>query len=203
MSIVAGPPGGGKSSFFALSNFADRVFNADDRAAELNGGSFRNIPISVRAKVNAEFEKFVHANIRAGTSFALETTLRSAITFEQSKLARRNGFRVLMVYVALDNIQAHIERVRRRAAKGGHSASESTLRRIYANSLGNLPTALIPRHSGIDFVQIYDNSQPEERPVMVLEVEHGKIVLLADDFPVWLQRALGWTEEDLARHRQS
>ena len=38
MVIIAGPPGAGKSSIFSLSDFADNVFNADDRAAELNGG---------------------------------------------------------------------------------------------------------------------------------------------------------------------
>jgi len=94
MFIAAGPPGGGKSSLFVLSHFADRVFNTDDRTAELNSGSYENIPPSVRAIVNREFEEFVHANIRAGASFALETTLRSTITFEQARLARQNGFRV-------------------------------------------------------------------------------------------------------------
>jgi predicted ABC-type ATPase len=92
MFIVAGPPGGGKSSFFALSGFAEHVFNADDRAAELNAGSYENIPTAVRAAVNREFEEFVHGNIRAGASFALETTLRSTITFEQARLARENDF---------------------------------------------------------------------------------------------------------------
>ncbi len=112
MFIAAGPPGGGKSSLFVLSRFADRVFNADDRAAELNGGSYENIPTSVRTVVNREFQEFVHANIRAGASF----------------------------YVALDTVERHIERVMRRAARGGHSASERTLRKIHASSLGNLPT---------------------------------------------------------------
>lgn len=100
MFIVAGPPGGGKSSFFGLAGFCDHVFNADDRAAELNHGSYEQIPISVRAEVNREFEEFIHTNIRAGTSFALETTLRSMITFEQARLAREKGFRVSMFYVA-------------------------------------------------------------------------------------------------------
>jgi hypothetical protein len=59
MFIAAGPPGGGKSSFFALSGFADRVFNADDRAAELNGGSFENIPTSERLRT---------ANLRSSSS---------------------------------------------------------------------------------------------------------------------------------------
>ena len=40
MFIVAGPPGGGKSSSFAIFDVADHVFNADDRAAELNRASY-------------------------------------------------------------------------------------------------------------------------------------------------------------------
>src|SRR6266567_4400496 len=192
MFIVAGPPGGGKSSFFALSGFARLAFNADDRAAELNGGSYENIPTSVRAAVNREFEEFVHGNIRAGTSFALETTLRSTITFEQARLAGENGFRVSMFYVALDTVERHIERVMRRAARGGHSASESTLRRIHASSMANLPLALRPNKSGIEFVRIYDNSRFEGRPTLVLEAGRGKIVRLATEFPGWLQQALGW-----------
>lgn len=118
----------------------------------------------MRAAVNREFEEFVLGNIRAGTSFALETTLRSTITFEQAKLAREHGFRVSMFYVALDTVERHIERVMRRAARGGHSASESTLRKIHASSLGNLPTALIPNESGIEIVQIDDNSPSDSRP---------------------------------------
>jgi|ERR1700733_3986086 len=197
MFVVAGLPGGGKSSFFALSGFADHVFNADDRAAELNAGSYENIPTAVRAAVNGEFEDFVHGNIQAGTSFALETTLRSAMTFEQAKLARENGFRVSMFYVALDTVERHIERVMRRAARGGHSASESTLRKIHASSLGNLPTALVPNESGIEIVQIYDNSRSDSRPRLALEPRRGRIVRLADSFPEWLQQALGWTQHDL------
>jgi hypothetical protein len=48
MFIVAGPPGAGKSSLFALSDFVRNVFNADDRAAQVNGGSYERIPLPVR-----------------------------------------------------------------------------------------------------------------------------------------------------------
>jgi dephospho-CoA kinase len=41
MIVVAGPPGSGKSSRFPLSRFGVDWFNADDRAAELNLGSFQ------------------------------------------------------------------------------------------------------------------------------------------------------------------
>ena len=202
MFIIAGPPGGGKSSLFSLSAYADQVFNADDRAAQLNYGSYESIPLSVREVVNREFEKFVHANIRAGISFALETTLRNTIIYEQAKLARENGFRVSMWYVALDTVEHHIERVKRRAARGGHSASERTLRRIHTSSLGNLPLALMPEKSGIEIVRIYDNSRFESRPELVLEARGGRTVRVAEDFPGWLQAALGWPQHVLELHRK-
>jgi predicted ABC-type ATPase len=129
--------------------------------------------------------------------------LRSVITFEQATLAKENGFRVSMFYGALDTVERHIERVMRRAARGGHSASESTLRRIHASSLRNLPTALIPGESGIEIVQIYDNSGSEGQPLLVLEERLGRIVRVAGNFPEWVRQALGWTPQEVERHRSA
>jgi hypothetical protein len=55
--VVAGPPGSGKSSRFPLSRFGVDWFNADDRAAELNLGSFHKIPAEIRSRVNIEFQQ--------------------------------------------------------------------------------------------------------------------------------------------------
>jgi hypothetical protein len=44
-------PGGGKSTAFGLRAFADRIFNADDRPAKPNGGSYRGIPMAIRTQV--------------------------------------------------------------------------------------------------------------------------------------------------------
>ena len=60
---------------------SQRMINADDRAAELNGGSYVGIPKETRKAVNREFEAFVLDCIARRNSFAIETTLRSAITF--------------------------------------------------------------------------------------------------------------------------
>jgi predicted ABC-type ATPase len=201
MFIVAGPPGAGKSSVFPLAVFADRVFNADDRAAELNGGSYRAIPLQIRSEVNREFEQFVRDSIAAGRSFALETTLRSKVTFEQARLAKSLGFSVFLVYVALDGFDRHLERVKRRAIRGGHAASESTLRRIHESSMANLPIALDPAKSGIGDVLVFDNSAEEQRPRLALEVREGQVVYISDRFPAWLQSALNWTIQDLDRAR--
>jgi predicted ABC-type ATPase len=194
MFIVAGPPGAGKSKNFPLVELARRIFNADDRAAEINGGSYRSIPLEVRRQVNREFETFVEANIANGTSFALETTLRSTVTFEQARMAKSVGFRVSMTYVALDSFESHLARVTIRARIGDHSASESTLRSIYQSSLANLPAAPDPTNSRIDDIQIYDNTAFNQPPRLVLESVNGLITREAENFPAWLRTALNRTD---------
>jgi predicted ABC-type ATPase len=106
-----------------------------------------------------------------------------------------------MFYVALDTVERHIDRVMRRAANGGHSASERTLRGIYASSLANLPTALNPDASGVDVVQIYDNSRLESRPILVMEARRGRITRPSEGFPEWLRQTLGWTPYEVERQR--
>ena len=163
----------------------------------------REIPLHIRREVNREFEQFVHDCIAAGCTFALETTLRSRVTFEQAKLARSLGFNVLMIYVALDGFDRHLERVQRRASRGGHAASESTLRRIHESSMANLPIALDPDQSGIGDVRVFDNSADEQTPRLKLEVRQGRVFYISPDFPSWLQSALNWTVLDIQQARLS
>lgn len=186
MIVVAGPPGSGKSSLYPLSSFGCAYFNADDRAAELNGGSYVAIPVGVRQIVNREFEAFVLGSIERRVSFAIETTLRSDITFEQARLAKEAGLQVEMRYLALRDFETHLERVKARADAGGHSASEATLRRIYDASLRNLRRAI----QELDLVWAYDNTELDASHPLVLETRNGEIQFLADDPPSWLNKAL-------------
>ena len=107
-----------------------------------------------------------------------------------------------MIYVALDSFDRHLERVTRRALVGGHAASESTLRRIYESSLRNLPAALNPAESSIEAVRIFDNSTFQTVPKLALETRGGRIVRIADDFPVWLLSALHWSESEIQNRRR-
>lgn len=47
MIVVAGPAGSGKSTAFPVAATGVDYFNIDDRAAALNNGSYRNIPIEL------------------------------------------------------------------------------------------------------------------------------------------------------------
>jgi predicted ABC-type ATPase len=187
MIVVAGPPGSGKSSAFPVAGFGIRHFNADDRAAELNGGSYRGISTNIREIVNAEFEAFVQGCIARLESFAIETTLRSEVTFHQARLAKMAGFETNMRYLALHDFSAHLKRVKARADAGGHSASETTLRRIYQASLANLTRAV----TEMDGLWVYDNSLVGGPPTLLLQSEKGAIRFLIDTPPNWLNTALG------------
>jgi predicted ABC-type ATPase len=74
MYVVAGPSGSGKTSAFPVSRFGCDYFNADDHAAQLNGGSYVGIPKSIRAIVGPICEKFIQDHIAADKDFATETT---------------------------------------------------------------------------------------------------------------------------------
>jgi len=185
MLVVAGPPGGGKSSTFPVAEMECDYFDADRRCAELNGGSWRSIPQSIRNIANREFEAFIEEHIAERKSFTFETTLRSAITFEQSKKARQAGFKLEMVYVALRSVDLHLERVAARADGGGHSASEGKLREIHASSMVNLRQAL----AEFDEVRVYDNSGPG--PELALICQSGRVTWTSSDAPQWASAAAG------------
>jgi predicted ABC-type ATPase len=185
MVVVAGPPGGGKSTAFPVNSFGIAFFNADDRAAELNGGSYIGISGQIREWVNGEYEGFVIDCIRRRRSFAIETTLGSDITFQQARLAKEAGFEIEMRYMALATFELHLERVKARADAGGHSASESTLRRIHSASMANLPGAI----EETDELWVYDNTALGGPPRLVMEVRASSIVFLADP-PAWLVTAI-------------
>ena len=115
-------------------------------------------------------------------SFAIETTLRSSVTFEQARSARAAGFATEMRYLGLRDFAMHLDRVKIRADAGGHSASEATLKRIYTSSLANLPRAV----AEMDDLWVYDNSEVGGPPKLLLEATKGRICFWIEGLPEWV-----------------
>jgi predicted ABC-type ATPase len=190
MVVVAGPPGSGKSTLLPVSSFGHEYFNADDRAAYLNGGSYHGISADLRKRVGAEFEEWIARHIAECRSFAIETTLRSTITFQQARLAHQRGFWTTMDFISSGSVEESIRRILQRSYRGGHSASERLVRAIYQNSMKNLAAALDFSLSGIEIVRIYDNSRFNARPRDVVAIRRGKVIRISDRVPLWLNSVL-------------
>ena len=134
MQVVAGPSGSGKSSLLPVAAAGIDHFNIDDRCAQLSQGTYVGIKPEIRARANAECEAFIARHIESKTSFAVETTLRTDITFRQGASARANGFVLLMEYISAGSPDECVRRVTIRADRGGHSAPPSRVRATYAGS---------------------------------------------------------------------
>jgi len=202
MTVVAGPPGSGKSSRFPVSSFQVDCFNADDRAAELNFGSYHKISAEIRARINREFEQWILDHIQSRQSFAIETTLRGPITFEQARLAREHGFRTAMEYVIPGTVDECVRRIMERSYRGGHSASERLVGEIYEKSTKNLVKALNFDESAIEVVRIYDNSRLGENVREVLSFRRGRPQFIANVIPAWLELLFKGTKFEITKLRE-
>ena len=181
MIVIAGPSGSGKSTFFSVRDYGVAGFNVDDRCAELNQGSYRDISPEIRARAQRECQEFIEACTRDLRSFAVETTLRTDIAIQQAKRAKAAGFQLKMAFVATNNVDENILRVARRGVNGGHSAPEQRLREIYQLSLENLPGAI----QVFDEVSLYDSSVFDQPPRLVAQFLNGKVVSRSTPLPRW------------------
>jgi predicted ABC-type ATPase len=183
MLVVAGPPGGGKTTYFPVTAFGVDSFNVDDRCAQILG-SYRAIPRDVRRAVAKECERFVLRQIDLRRSFAVETTLRTAAAIEQARLARQRGFATELRFVATDSIAENVSRVLQRAQGGGHGASERDIRAIHTASIANLPAAVL----AFERVRVYDSTARWIAPRLVAVARNG-LLTREGPTPAWLERA--------------
>jgi len=200
--VAAGPAGSGKTTAFPGSQFGCDYFNADDLAAQLNGGSYIGISKSIRAVVGPICEKFIQDHIAAGKDLATETTLRSTIAFDQMKQAQDAGFAVRFRYVCVDTIATSVERVANRADLGGHSGSEKTVQDIRSKSLANLQRAFDELGKSIDLFDLYDNSAFGVPPKRIASFLGREIIFLAPELPAWMDEALGQTPYSTLKLRE-
>jgi predicted ABC-type ATPase len=186
MVVVAGPSGSGKSTYFPVRDIGIAYFNVDDRCADLNNGSYLAIPKHVREQAQRECEEFVNGSTLGQSSFAVETTLRSRAALDHAIAAKAAGFRLEMIYIATDDIAENVERVKRRALLGGHSAPEERLREIYSRSLEHIREAV----TLFDEVVLYDSTKFNAPPELVAMFAAGALVQRAEALPRWCADAL-------------
>lgn len=151
--MIAGPNGSGKTTLIQelLRRGADlgRHINPDEIAATLAGqGAARD-----RA-AQAEADRLRAACLAARESFSFETVMSHPSKVEVLEAARALGFVTGLYFVATEDPQLNVERVRQRVALGGHPVPEERIVARYHRTLTLLPAAM----ATADRVVLFDNS---------------------------------------------
>ncbi len=172
--IVAGPNGAGKTTIAApgpgglLELFgldaAERL-NADDETARLIAdGAEPGRATSLDAAQRTD--ERLAAAIEAGRSVLVETVLSSDKYRPLLERARARGFRIALVYVALQHHLLSAKRVKLRVAAGGHDVPADHLAPRWKRSLENL----VWFGARADAVYVLDNSAGASGPALLVAI---------------------------------
>lgn len=179
LTVVAGPNGSGKSTLAQSVDFEgrDRLLDPDAIAIALNPSN----PSAAAIAAAREALNRTAAHVNHGVSFAIETTLSSRGRIDLLRRAKSRGYKIHLVFIAMDTPERCIARVLHRAERGGHFVPDADVRRRYARSVANAASAL----QLADIAHFYDNSG--DAPRLVLVAEAGKVVWRAEVLPEWIK----------------
>ena len=194
--VLAGVNGAGKSSIggHLLARNGLSWFNPDTFARELKAATGCD---QETANANAwqESMRRLEGAIARGLNHAFETTLGgNSVTAKILQATKTHD--VLIWFCGLSSPELHIARVAARVAAGGHPIPEEKIRERYPLAQINL-IRLMPQ---VAYLKVYDNSAEAATdgtvpdPILVLEMENGRIIWPAPDDLNALQRAPEWTK---------
>jgi len=151
--IIAGPNGAGKTTFARafLASSGMRFINADLMAAGLS--PFEPERMALRA--GRLMLEEIAAATKGNDSFAFETTLSGLGWLRHIQQWRKDGWRVVLYFLALQQVEMAIGRVAQRVRQGGHSIPEAVIRRRFVVGLRNFEQHYKP---AVNAWRYYDNS---------------------------------------------
>ena len=179
--MLSGTNGAGKSTIGgeALRAAGIEFFNPDEAALRIRAAAPHLAPSAVNAAAWHHGRRLLERAIAERLDFTIETTLGGETMTSLLERAAADGTEVRVWYAGLAGPELHIERVRRRVAKGGHDIPEADIRRRYDRSRLNL-IRLMPKLAEL---RVYDNSVEgdpdagqEPAPRLVLHWRAGRIV---------------------------
>lgn len=174
--------------FFRNSRFAPEKRKEPDLWTRLSVQDNRlTINTPVDAYLAADMAEFIRQQLlEKGLSFTYETVMSHPGKIDFLHQARQQGYRVYLYYIATEDPEININRVRVRIAQQGHAVSPEVVRKRYYNSLSNLKAAVQSTWRAF----IFDNSQSEAN--LIAEITNGTDVTLNEAvvMPGWVAEYL-------------
>ena len=130
--IIAGANGSGKTTFALnykeLNNL--HFINADEIAKQYDPNDMDKYKI----KAGKEFFKQLENSLAHDKSFMIETTLSGRYLKKVIEKAKKNSFKIILMYLFLETDNENILRVKNRVLNGGHDIPVEDIKRRYIRS---------------------------------------------------------------------
>ncbi|MFV0339257.1 MAG: zeta toxin family protein [Parachlamydiaceae bacterium] len=174
-------------AFFLQSSLLNRAELGDDVHLLQYGDnklSFSKVEVNgYFASVAADFIR--QKLLECSMSFTFETVMSFPDKVELLQKAKTKGYRTYLYYVATENPEINVSRVRYRVSQGGHSVPEDKIVSRYKRSLDLLSQAI----QATDRAYIFDNSTHEH--IWLAEITNGKTLeMKTDQMPAWFKQSL-------------
>lgn len=170
--------------FFQYSKFAPTKRNEKNLFEKLEvRNNFLNVNTSIDSYLAADLAEFIRQKlIHARKSFTYETVMSHPSKIDFMKFAMEQGFKVYLYFIATEDPQINVSRVKLRVAQNGHNVDSEIIKKRYYNSLNNLKTAVINSNRAF----IFDNSQKQANFICeIIEGSKGKLNK-PDEVPYWV-----------------
>lgn len=131
--IIAGANGSGKSTLaeVLLKEKKLEFLNADEIAKEIAPDAINSVPISAGKIYFQRLDEYFRNN----KSFAVESTLSGNNIVRIINKARKQNYKIILVYSFLQSCTICIERVKKRVENGGHNVPDEDIIRRYYKSV--------------------------------------------------------------------
>lgn len=171
-------------TFFRNSTFAPVKRNEPNLWEKLTvKDNLLHTTAEIDSYLAAELAEFIRQQLlHDGQSFTYETVMSHEGKIDFLKRAKSLGYRVYLYYVATEDPEINVSRVKLRVAQDGHNVKEEVIRSRYFKSLQQLKSAVKLSNRAY----IFDNSGKVS--LLIAEVTNGEDVTIIDTkvIPNWL-----------------
>lgn len=108
-------------------------------------------------------------------TFTFETVMSSRDKVDFMKEAKQRGYRVYLYFVATDDPEINLDRVKRRVMLGGHPVPDDKVRKRYSESIDLMTEACDVAHRAY----IFDNSGSKHKLLVDVEELAGEVIVTA------------------------
>jgi len=184
--LIAGPNGAGKSAFYDTV-LAQRVTAPFVNADIIQRDELRDPSMEAAYEAAAIAEQRRCDYLAEGRSFVMETVFSHPSKLELLRDARNAGYRLIVFHLMLSSPELAVARVAARIDEGGHPVPETKIRERYDRNRDLIKQAALLA----DRAQVYDASELNAPPRVLLELVNGRAVRQADDPPEWFEAVYG------------